>query len=97
MDSLSNENGITYVFDRGYLDYGKNNQYSTNGVFFVTRLKDNVIIETKDEFDVAKGSLITRNHMVKLGQGKKQTTMVFRLIETTNLIGNPVRILIQSF
>lgn len=97
LDSLIDETHVTYLFDRGYLDYAKYNQYSLDGIFFVTRLKDNTIIESLGEFDVPEPSLMTRDHMVKLGQGKKQTTMVFRLIETTDLNGKTVRILTNRF
>lgn len=31
------------VFDRGYVDYQKYDQYCVEGTFFVTRLKDNAV------------------------------------------------------
>jgi hypothetical protein len=82
MDTLIDDKGVTYIFDRGYVDYDKFNGYSLDGTFFVTRLKDNAVMETLHEFDTAKDSPISRDRMVKLGQGKKQTHMVFRVIET---------------
>ncbi len=66
MDELIDKIGVTYVFDRGYVDYGKFDQYSQRGILFVTR-------------------------------GKKQTTMFFGLIETTDLQGNLIRILSNRF
>ncbi|MBE0338705.1 IS4 family transposase [Paenibacillus sp. 23TSA30-6] len=97
MDSLIDETHVTYLFDRGYLDYAKFNPYSLDRIFFVTRLKDNAIIESLEEFNVPEHSLMTRDPMVKLGQGKKQTNMVFRLIETTDLKGKAIRILTNRF
>ena len=46
MESLINEPGITYVFDRGYVDDKAFDSYSNQGIYFVTRLKKNAIIET---------------------------------------------------
>ena len=34
-----------HVFDRGYIDYKKFNQFCDEGIRFVTRLKDNAIVE----------------------------------------------------
>ena len=41
MDELIDEEGITYVFDRGYVDYKSFDRYCTDGIQFVTRLKEN--------------------------------------------------------
>jgi hypothetical protein len=97
MDSLIDEPGITYVFDRGYVDYGKYDQYSWDGLFFVTRLKDNAVIESLETFETLESSPITSDQMIKLGPSHKQTKMVFRLIETTDLKGKLVRILTNRF
>ena len=39
------ETGALNVFDRGYNDYKKFDEYSEKGILFVTRLKSNAIIE----------------------------------------------------
>lgn len=39
MENLIDEVGITYVFDRGYIDYEKFDDYCERGIFFVTRSK----------------------------------------------------------
>lgn len=97
MDTLIDDQGVTYIFDRGYVDYDKFNEYSLNGIFFVTRLKDNAVMETLHEFDLGPDSPISSDRMVKLGQGKKQTRMVFRVIETLDLKGNRIQILSNRF
>jgi Transposase DDE domain/Domain of unknown function (DUF4372) len=97
MDALIDETGATYVFDRGYVDYQKYDQYCLEGTFFVTRLKDNAIVEVLDEFPVKEGSPILRDCMVKIGKGTKQMKQVLRLIETTDLKGNRIRIITNRF
>ncbi|MGG4032487.1 IS4 family transposase [Paenibacillus cisolokensis] len=97
MDALIDETGATYVFDRGYVDYEKYDQYCWDGVFFVTRLKDNAIVEVMDEFPTTEGSVMTRDRMVKIGKGAKQMKHVLRLIETVDLKGNPIRIITNRF
>jgi hypothetical protein len=69
MDALIDEAGSTYVFDGGYVDYEKYDQYCIDGIFFVTRLKDNAVVEVMDEFPVAEGSMIQRDRMVRIGKG----------------------------
>jgi RNAse (barnase) inhibitor barstar len=97
MEALIDETGATYVFDRGYVDYQKYDQYCMEGTFFVTRLKDNTVIESIDEFPLAEGSFILRDRMVKIGKGAKQMKQVLRLIETTDLKGKPIRIITNRF
>ncbi|WP_349772235.1 transposase, partial [Brevibacillus borstelensis] len=41
MESLIDEIGAMYVFDRGYVDYEKFDEYTDQGIFFASRLKDN--------------------------------------------------------
>lgn len=97
MDALIDETGATYVFDRGYVDYKKYDQYCMEGTFFVTRLKDNAVVEVLDEFPTVEGSIILRDRMVKIGKGNKQMKQVLRLIETTDLRGKLIRIITNRF
>lgn len=43
MDGLVDEEGMTYVFDRGYIDYAKFDDYCERGIFFVKRTKKNTV------------------------------------------------------
>ena len=97
MDALIDETGATYVFDRGYVDYKKYDHYCREGIFFVTRLKDNAVVETLSEFPVAENSLIHRDQMVRIGKGKKRMEEALRLIETTDLKGKLIRIISNRF
>lgn len=41
LGQLEVEKGHTYVFDKGYVNYSKYQQWTNEGVYFVTRLNDN--------------------------------------------------------
>jgi IS4 transposase len=97
MDFLIDETDATYLMDRGYLDYGKYDNYCSNGIRFVSRLKNNAVIEEVEELPVASGSKILRDVKVVLGKDKKRMTHVLRMIETTDDKGNLVRIITNRF
>jgi hypothetical protein len=46
MNSFVTIPGVTYIFDRGYLDYKEYDRYPEEGIYFVTRLKKNAVMET---------------------------------------------------
>ena len=83
--------------DRGYLDYGKYDDFCAKGIRFVSRLKNNAIIEEIEEVPVPEDSRIRRDVRVILGKGKKRMTSVLRMIETTDEQGNEVRIITNRF
>ena len=81
------------VFDRGYLDYKQFDHYCDNQILFVTRLKENAIIEVMTELNVNPESAIKRDAIVFLGKNNKRMKHPLRLIETDDTEGNPIRIL----
>ena len=97
MDALIDETDATYLMDRGYLDYGKYDEFCGRGIHFVSRLKDNAIVEELEEFDAPQGSVILRDMVVILGKGPKRMKHALRMIETTDSKGNPVRIITNRF
>jgi IS4 transposase len=97
MDVLIDETDATYLMDRGYLDYGKYDEFCERGVRFVSRLKDNAVVEEVEEFDTPQGSAILRDMVVILGKGPKRMKHALRMIETTDSKGNPVRIITNRF
>ncbi len=97
MDSLINEEGITYVFDRGYVDYGAFDSYSKNGIYFVTRLKNNAVIEPLESFEIPTGSKVTMDEKVRIGSAQKRTHYVFRLVETADSEGNLLILVTNRF
>ncbi|WP_051250617.1 transposase [Paenibacillus harenae] len=45
MNELVHEPGVTYIFDRGYIDYAAFDRYCLDDILFVTRLKSNTHME----------------------------------------------------
>lgn len=85
-----------YVFDRGYVDYKKWDDYCDAGIRFVTRIKDNFIINVIDEKPV-DGANMTES-IVLLGDPKKTIMRhQLRLIHTVDSKGTPVVILTNDF
>lgn len=85
-----------YVFDRGYVDYKKWDDYCEAKIRFVTRIKDNFIINVIDSKPV-DGTNMTES-TVMLGDPK--TTIMrqqLRLIHTVDSTGTPVVILTNDF
>jgi hypothetical protein len=84
------------VFDRGYMDYGKWDEYCDAGIRFVTRLKENALIEILEQELIADTNM-TEN-IVLLGNPK--TTRMkhrLRLINTRDSEGNQIIILTNDF
>lgn len=80
------------IFDRGYIDYKKFDDYCENGIRFVTRLKANALTTVQQELQVAPGSAIKRDCVVILGGSFTKMKHSVRLIETIDTEGNPVTI-----
>lgn len=86
------------IFDRGYIDYRKFDNYCRNNIRFVTRLKSNAIMDVIQEHKVEPNSNILREATVLLGD--KKTYLMespLRLIECLDGEGNLVRILTNDF
>lgn len=97
MDVLIEEADATYLMDRGYLDYGKYDDFCVRGIHFVSRLKDNAVVDEIEAFDEPQGSAILRDMIVILGKGAKRMQHALRMIETMDSKGNPVRIITNRF
>jgi len=98
MDQLVvDESGALNVFDRGYNDYKKFDEFSEKGILFVTRLKSNAISEHVADNMVKPDSVIDRDQIVRLGTDKNRMRHNLRLIETKDTEGNQVLILTNDF
>jgi Transposase DDE domain len=100
MDNLVvDESDALNVFDRGYVDYRKFDQYCSDSIRFVTRLKDNASIhEVVEEKSVSMGSPVIREAVVRLGSRPNHVMdHPVRLIETLDGEGNKVTILTNDF
>lgn len=98
MDVLIDETDATYLMDRGYLDYKKYDDYCVQGIRFVSRLKNNAVVEEIEKLPLPEGAKrIERDVKVILGKGNKRMKHALRMIETTDSHGRPVRIITNRF
>ena len=63
---LSFPKGSIVVIDRGYADYALFGKWSEEGVYFVTRQKDNAVYEIERENPIPKGRNILRDQIIGL-------------------------------
>jgi Domain of unknown function (DUF4372)/Transposase DDE domain len=54
------------VMDRGYVDYGWFGRLTEDGVYFVTRLKDNAAFEVLEQREVPKNSAVRADEVIRL-------------------------------
>jgi hypothetical protein len=86
------------IFDRGYVDYRKFDNYCRNNIRFVTRLKSNAIMDVIKENATQPNANILREAVVLLGDQKTYLMKSpLRLIECLDGEGNLVRILTNDF
>ncbi|MDI6706674.1 MAG: IS4 family transposase [Bacillota bacterium] len=67
MKTFVTEPGVTYLYDRAYIDYKEYDRYCKEGIFFISRLKKNAIIQVLNENAVVKGSTVLSDREVILG------------------------------
>lgn len=96
MDTLIDTKHCIYVFDKGYLDYQKFDQYTKDEKYFVTRLKDNALVTEIKDLRISHsdkrlldvGTQIVCDKIVKLGsQYTYQTKEEYRLIKIIDKYG----------
>jgi hypothetical protein len=58
--------GTIVVMDRGYVDYAWFGRLTTDGVFFVTRLKDNAVYRVVERHRVPERSPVQRDEVIRL-------------------------------
>lgn len=96
MDDLILQKHCTYVFDKGYVDYKKFDQYTREEKYFVTRLKDNAVVKDIRELKVSHsderlldiGTTIIYDKVVKLGSPYTyQTEQEYRIIKIVDNTG----------
>lgn len=64
--------GTLIVYDRGYNDYALFGQWTAQGVFFVTRMKDNALYEVVGERDVPQNRNILKDELIQLTGSKAE-------------------------
>jgi transposase len=76
--------GFTYIFDRGYCSHTVYSHFNENGIFFITRLPPRWSYETKEEFEIEKGTNIVSDKLIKLGKNQQEVKGDLRLIALIN-------------
>jgi hypothetical protein len=84
MDEFVTKSGVTYIFDRAYLDYELYDSYCEKGIFFVTRLKSNAVFEVVEERKVRDGGKVLADKTVILGGGDKRMNHKLRIIQVVD-------------
>jgi hypothetical protein len=76
------ERGTVVVMDRGYIDYQWFVELSQQGVYFVTRLKDNASFEVIEDRPIAKDSNVLKDQIVFFkSQAEPDRAHFFRIVE----------------
>jgi IS4 transposase len=86
------EKDALHIFDRGYYDFEKYDEYCSQNILFCTRIKENTVIQVIEELPVDPSSGIYREAVVKLGKMKYPV----RLIETKDSQGKAISIIIND-
>lgn len=92
--------GHTYLFDRDYVNYKVYDQMCDDGIFFITRLKKNAVMEILEEYKLPEGDHnILSDCKVILGQANGNTKMknALRLVIVYNDNEHCVCILTNRF
>jgi len=97
LEELVYEPGVTYVFDRGYIDYSAFNHYCENNIHFVTRLKSNAFVEPLESFEIPQGCSIRADMLVRVGSQKKKMKHLLRMVQTEDSQGNLLFLITNRF
>jgi Transposase DDE domain len=71
--------GTVVVMDRGYVDYAWFGQLTAQDVFFVTRLKDNILYQVVERRRVPERSAVRRDELIELTNWDAAHKCPFRL------------------
>ena len=65
--------GSVIIFDRGYVDYSQYQRFTDDGIYYVTRLKDNAVYASGEEYDIPEDadSGILKDEEIILSYGEK--------------------------
>ena len=81
MSDFITKPGVTYLFDRAYLNHKEFDRYCNDGIFFVTRLKKNAIFKTEKVNPVKEDSVVLSDKTVILGSHNARMVNPTRLVE----------------
>jgi hypothetical protein len=72
--------GTIVVFDKGYVDYDWWEQMTADGVYFVTRFKQDLKIEVIADREVPQNSNVRRDQDIRITPYRKDSTLLLRLV-----------------
>lgn len=58
--------GTIVVDDRGYNDYGLFGKWTAQGIYFVTRIKDNALYKVIEEWEIPQNRHIIKDEVIRL-------------------------------
>lgn len=73
--------GTIVVEDRGYTDYALYDRWTDEGVFFVSRLRDNALFEVVERREVSQGGRILADQIIRLTGKPQKCSCLLRRIE----------------
>jgi len=85
------------IFDRGYIDYKLFDDYCEEGIRFVTRLKDNAVVEFIAQRLVAEDGPIEEDLDVILGTNSKKMRNKLRVVTIDDGVNEPFSIVTNDF
>lgn len=97
LEVLVDDKEAMYVFDRGYIDYGRFDRMTDDGFFFVSRLKKNAVSRELETFRIPDGSPVISDKMVYIGTTQNRSENAFRLFEVMDTKGNQLRMITNRF
>jgi hypothetical protein len=81
LDEMITEPGITYLYDRAYINYGKLDIQTLNGIYFVSRLKSNAVITVVETKETNGEDGVFEDKIVVLGNGKTKMKTKVRIVQ----------------
>ena len=89
IDDLITENNCIYIFDKGYIDYKKFDEFSGKGIQFITRLKDNAAITEESNLKITYSDEMLLDDSINI----IEDTICYLGTEGINMTKNKYRII----
>ncbi|WP_080840484.1 IS4 family transposase [Cohnella massiliensis] len=97
VDELVTRKDLTYILDRGYVNYTRFCAWAKDGITFVARLKTTNTFTVLQEHPVKADTPILRDATVTIYDKKTKTHRPFRLVEFQDEKGRTYRLLTNRF
>lgn len=101
LGQLNPSPGTIYVFDKGYVNFSVFDQWTRQGVYFVTRLNDNAgydLIESRtNDIEEYAGGGVIRDQIIQLKLGQDQHLRARLITYKDPVTGNVLRFLSNMF